>query len=156
MTDEPEAWLLGPVAGYPDALMPVVHALLQARTELLFLRGDMSSQEVRADPGGAAPVGFHLVHIAGSLDRLFTYARDESLDSDQLAYLHRETECAMATAPDDLFVAALAQIDRCLETLRETSEDRLAEPRTVGRGHLPSTVRGLLFCYLLKGASRLR
>jgi len=145
MTNQPEAWLLGSVDGYPDGLMPVVHALLQSRAELMSLQSDISTQEVRLAPGGAAPIGFHLVHIAGSLDRLFTYARGEALDPGQLEYLRRESERALARAPDDLFVTTLAQIDRCLETLQGNSNDALSQSRAVGRGQLPSTVRGLLF-----------
>ena len=30
-------------------------------------------------PAGLASVGFHLQHIAGVIDRLFTYARGEAL-----------------------------------------------------------------------------
>ncbi len=145
VSNQTEAWLLGPVDGCPDGVMPVAHALLQARRELVFLRGDISEEEVRADPGGAAPIGFHLVHIAGSLDRLFTYARGESLDPDQLAELRREAESGRTRAPEDLFVMTLVRLDRCLETLQATSDDLLSQPRTVGRGQLPSTVRGLLF-----------
>ena len=125
--------------------MPVAHALVQARNELTALARDTSAEEIRAAPGGAAPIGFHLAHIAGSLDRLFTYARRESLDETQLKYLRREAEFAVQHSKDDLFEATLARLDVCLNTLREMPDAVLPEPRPVGRGELPSTVRGLLF-----------
>jgi len=140
---EPEAWLLGNIDGHTDALMPVAHALVQARHELTALARDTSALEIRAAPGGAAPIGFHLAHIAGSLDRLFTYARCESLDPAQLEYLRREAEFAAQRSKDALFEATLARIDVCLTTLKETPDHVLPEPRPVGRGELPSTVRGL-------------
>lgn len=140
-----EAWLLGRVDGYLDRLMPVVHALLQARTELLSLRSDVSDAETHAAPGGAAPLGFHVAHIAGSLDRLFTYARGESLNPDQLEFLRREPEYGLTRTTADLVDATLSRIDHCLETLKHTPDDLLSQPRTVGRSQLPSTVRGLLF-----------
>ena len=59
----------------------VVHALVQARREIAALRVESSTQQCRAGPGGAAPIGFHIAHITGSLDRLFTYARGEPLSS---------------------------------------------------------------------------
>ena len=145
MVTQPEAWLLGNIDGHTDALMPVAHALVQARHELAALARDTSPAEIRAAPGGAAPIGFHLAHITGSLDRLFTYARRESLDPAQLAYLRREEEHAVQHATEDLFEATLARIDICLDTLRELPDEVLPEPRAVGRGKLPSTVRGLLF-----------
>ena len=145
MLAQPEAWLLGNLDGHTDALMPVAHALVQARNELTALARDTSAEDIRAAPGGAAPIGFHLAHIAGSLDRLFTYARRESLDETQLEYLRREAEFAVQHSKDDLFEATLARLDVCLNTLREMPDAMLSEPRPVGRGELPSTVRGLLF-----------
>ena len=145
MLAQPEAWLLGNIDGHTDALMPVAHALVQARNELTALARDTSAEDIRAAPGGAAPIGFHLAHIAGSLDRLFTYARRESLDETQLEYLRREAEFAVQHSKDDLFEATLARLDVCLNTLREIPDAVLSEPRPVGRGGLPSTVRGLLF-----------
>lgn len=145
MLAQPEAWLLGNIDGHTDALMPVAHALVQARNELTALARDTSAEDIRAAPGGAAPIGFHLAHIAGSLDRLFTYARRESLDETQLEYLRREAEFAVQHSKDDLFEATLARLDVCLNTLREMPDAMLSEPRPVGRGELPSTVRGLLF-----------
>lgn len=145
MLAQPEAWLLGNIDGHTDALMPVAHALVQARNELTALARDTSAEDIRAAPGGAAAIGFHLAHIAGSLDRLFTYARRESLDETQLEYLRREAEFAVQHSKDDLFEATLARLDVCLNTLREMPDAMLSEPRPVGRGELPSTVRGLLF-----------
>ena len=145
MSNHTEAWLLGRIDGYPDVLMPVVHALHQARTELLSLRSDVSDEEAHVAPGGAAPIGFHVAHIAGSLDRLFTYARGEPLDPTQLEFLQRETECGLTRATGDLVDQTLARIDHCLGTLRDTPDDVLSQRRTVGRSQLPSSVRGLLF-----------
>ena len=145
MVTQPEAWLLGNIDGHTDALMPVAHALVQARHELTALACDTSPAEIRAAPGGAAPIGFHLAHIAGSLDRLFTYARRESLDQTQLEYLRREAEFALQRSKDELFDATLARLDVCLNTLRAIPDAVLPEPRRVGRGELPYTVRGLLF-----------
>jgi hypothetical protein len=142
---QPEAWLLGRVEGFPDALMPAVHSLTQARRELVALRDAASTTDCLATPGGAASVGFHIAHITGSLDRLFTYARDEPLSPDQLDYLSREAEIARALSKDELLDAALQRVDVCLETLRNVPRDLLLEPRRVGRDRLPSNVIGLLF-----------
>jgi hypothetical protein len=77
VTTTPEYWLRGPVEGIPPVLMPVAHALLQAREDLRGAAESLSTVELWARPGGAASVGFHLRHISGSLDRLFTYVQDD-------------------------------------------------------------------------------
>src|SRR5581483_4427112 len=41
-------------------------------------------------PAGVASPGFHLQHLSGVLDRLFTYARGEGLDQAQLEALKAE------------------------------------------------------------------
>jgi len=142
---QPEAWLLGKTEGFPDALMPVVHSLLQARQELSSLQEDVSTDECRVTPGGVASIAFHIAHIAGSLDRLFTYARGEQLGPGQLTYLRREAALGLDLPRVNLFAATLDRIDVCLDTLREVSAESLHEPREVGRDRLPSNVIGLLF-----------
>ena len=140
---EPEVWLRGPVPGYAPALMPVAHALLQAREEVERVAAGGTTEELWRRPGGAASAGYHLQHLAGSLDRLLTYARAESLDDAQRAALAREGTSGDPAAVLVPFV--LAQIDRALEQVRRTPVDTLGDARNVGRAGLPSTVLGLLF-----------
>jgi hypothetical protein len=85
--DLPEVWLRGPVEGYAAELQPVVHALLQVREEVERHAADLTPEQLWARPGDAGSIGFHLRHIAGATDRLLTYARDEALTSEQLAFL---------------------------------------------------------------------
>jgi uncharacterized damage-inducible protein DinB len=96
-------------------------------------------------PGGVASAGFHLQHLAGVLDRLFTYARGEVLSEAQRAELAAEgtPPDSAGTAPD-LARAFGAGVDRALKQLRNTDENTLTDARAVGRLGLPSTVLGLL------------
>lgn len=86
----PEAWLRGPVEGVPDILQPIAHALLQARDESRRLLQNFPAELLWSRPAGVASVGFHLQHITGVVDRLFTYARGESLSHEQQETLGRE------------------------------------------------------------------
>ena len=142
---QPEAWLLGRVEGVSDAMMPVAHSLVQARRELLMLQEELITTEFLASPGGAASIGFHIAHINGSLDRLFSYARGEQLTLSQRSYLEHEDAIAHNTGVNELVVAARDRIDHCLEHLTTIPDEQLYEPRPVGRNELPSTVIGLLF-----------
>jgi len=143
--EPPEVWLRGPVPGIPPLLQPVAHALLQAVEEVRRVVGPLSPGPLWARPGGAASVGFHVRHAAGSLDRLFTYARGEALSAEQRAFLAAEAEPGSPPEPAAALVPAFErQVDRALAQLRDTRESTLLEARGVGRLQLPSTVIGLL------------
>ena len=143
--DPPEVWLRGPISEIPPLLQPVAHALLQAVEEVQRVVGPLSPGHLWARPGGAASVGFHVRHAAGSLDRLFTYARGEGLSTEQRAFLAAEVEPGSPPARGDALASAFEmQVGHALAQLRGTREPTLLEARGVGRLQLPSTVLGLL------------
>jgi uncharacterized damage-inducible protein DinB len=147
MTDlsQPEVWLRGALPDYPDELQPVAHSLLQVREELGAVAA-LPDQYLWARPGGAASIGFHLRHLAGSLDRLLTYARGDSLNAGQRAALTEEDRDGKSEERVETLVqAAQDALDRALAQVRTTPPGALNEVRPVGRVGLPSTVLGLLF-----------
>jgi uncharacterized damage-inducible protein DinB len=152
--EEPEAWLRGPIAGIDPLLMPAAHALLQVREEAerVVIKEGLSPDELEARPGGVAAVAFHLRHIAGSIDRLATYARGEKLSDDQRAAAAEET-AGGAVDPASLVGGVSKAVEAALEQMRETPRVSLTEARAVGRAELPSTVIGLLF-HLAEHAQR--
>ena len=143
--EPPEVWLCGPVPGIPPLLQPVAHALLQAVEEVRRVVGPLSAGPLWERPGGTASVGFHVRHAAGSLDRLFTYARGEALSAAQRAFLAGEAKPGSPPEEAAALVSAFEQqVDHALAQLRETRESTLLDARGVGRLQLPSTVIGLL------------
>lgn len=141
---EPEVWLRGAVPDVIPELQPVAHSLLQVREEIAEA-ALLSPQQLWARPGGAASIGFHLTHLAGSLDRLLTYARGHALNAGQRAALSAEADRDTSRRAEDLVKAGIAAIDRALAQVRGTPLCALDEAREVGRARLPSTVLGLLF-----------
>src|SRR5688500_17551437 len=130
--DMPEAWLRGPIEGVDAFLQPAAHALVQAREDLDRATVGISAANLWVRPNGAASLGFHLRHVAGSLDRLLTYARGAQLDDRQLADLKREAE--PGTPPDELaplLEQAREAIDTALAQLRATRREELQ----IGRAH---------------------
>ena len=99
--DQPEVWLRGPVPDIPPFLQPVAHALLQAREEVTALMKGFPDDLLWRRPGGVASVGFHLQHLRGVLDRLFTYARGEALTAEQLRALKAEGQSPEAVKTID-------------------------------------------------------
>jgi hypothetical protein len=143
MENLPEVWLRGPVPDIPPPLQPVAHALMQAREEVEALMLDFPEEDLWARPGGVASPGFHLRHLSGVIDRLFTYARGDELSAEQLKYLKGEGR--PGTSLKQLVTAFRGRVDRALLELRGIDVNTLAQPRSVGRKHLPSTMLGLLF-----------
>jgi hypothetical protein len=144
MSSQPEAWLRGPVAGVPPALQPVAHALQQAFEEVEQAIGGLEPADLWASPGGAASIAFHVRHMTGSLDRLFTYARGETLSDAQREALRAEHTASPDVTAGDLVGLLRDGVERALAQLRATAPDTLDDARAVGRAQLPSTVRGLL------------
>ena len=143
MSNEREVWLRGPLDGIPALLQPVAHALLQAREEVNELMQDFPDALLWERPAGMASPGFHLQHMAGVLDRLYTYAKGEQLNEQQLDYLANEGKNTDVKV-NQLLEYFNKQIDIAIKQLSETDEATLTEVRGVGRANIPSTVIGLL------------
>jgi uncharacterized damage-inducible protein DinB len=142
---QPEVWLRGPLTGIPALTQPVAHAFMQAKEEIHELMKDFPDALLWQRPAGVASPGFHLKHITGVLERLFTYAAGQPLTLQQLEYLKAETVEAEDITVTSLLKSLDAQMASSLEALKAIDETTLTEPRGVGRQQLPSTVLGLLF-----------
>ena len=138
-------WLRGPVEGIHPLLQPVAHALIDADEDVRKVVAPLSTERLWARPAGAASVAFHVKHAMGSLDRLFTYARGETLSDAQLATLATEKTLPAGTFTSAEIVAEFsAAIARAHAQLRATREADLLVVRLVGRAQLPSNTIGLL------------
>jgi len=141
----PEVWLCGPLPSVPALLQPVAHALLKAKEEINVLMKDFNELLLLKKPVGVASVGFHLQHIPGVQDRLFTYAKGELLNKQQLEYLQNEGKQNDAVTVTDLLENLNLQTSKSIKQLSETDVNTLTAARGVGRKQFPSTVMGLLF-----------
>ena len=142
----PEVWLRGPVENIPSMLQHVAHALLQVREEVNELLEDFPNKLLWEKPAGAASAGFHLQHMSGVLDRLFTYAKGKQLNEEQFAALKGEGDPRQTKANTvELVEAFNEQVDKTLKSLSKIDERKLPEHTSVGRAKLPSTVMGCLF-----------
>jgi uncharacterized damage-inducible protein DinB len=146
MSDTREVWQRGAIEGVPALLQPVAHALLQAVEEAERHTSDFPPELLWDKPAGVASVGFHLLHIRGVIDRLFTYARGEVLTPEQLKELSAEKEVPpMKQEPSELVNRIRHEVEKSIDQLRVTPEPSLTESRLLGRKQIPTTVLGLLF-----------
>jgi uncharacterized damage-inducible protein DinB len=138
-----EPWLRGPVAGIHPLLQPAAHAFIMSIEDCDSAVQGLPADRLWVEYAGAASIGFHLRHLAGSTDRLLTYARGETLSATQKAALAAER--TPGPGAEELLAGWRAGVERALAQLAATQESVLLEFRGVGRAQLPSNVLGLLF-----------
>lgn len=139
-----EWWQRGPVDGVPAVLQPVAHILLQVAESVPELVEGLTAEQWNARPGGVASAAFHVRHMAGVVDRLFTYARGGSLSEAQFESLRMEGADLDAAGISVIQSALAARVESAVAELRTIDPTALGEFRAVGRSQLPSTVIGCL------------
>ena len=139
-----EWWQRGPIEGVPAVLQPVAHILLQVRESVAEMVAGLSEDEWNRRPAGVASAAFHVRHMTGVIDRLFTYARGQTLSAEQLAAIKLEGgPLAVGDVPRVLETLS-NQIDAAIAELKTVDVTTLGDFRGVGRAQLPSTVIGCL------------
>lgn len=139
-----EWWQRGPVEGVPALLQPVAHILLQVHESVEEFVAAHPGVDWNARPAGVASPAFHLLHIPGVIDRLFTYARGDALSEAQFAAMRREREPLERDDVPAAVDALGARVDAAVAELRTIDASTLGDFRAVGRAKLPSTVIGCL------------
>ena len=139
-----EWWQRGPIEGVPAVLQPVAHILLQVRESVGKLVGDLTEAQWNHRPAGVASAAFHVRHMAGVIDRLFTYARGQALSAEQLGAIPLEGSFLAAADVPHVLDALSTRVDAALAELKTIDVSTLGDFRGVGRKQLPSTVIGCL------------
>jgi uncharacterized damage-inducible protein DinB len=142
MENLPEPWLRGPIAGIDPLTAPILYAFEQAREDLTRHTEGLSTAQIWATPYGFGAAGFHVRHIARSIDRLMTYLQGGQLNEGQLAGLGSEKDAGASR--DELLAELEAALAAAEVVVRKLDPAALAQSRYVGRKRLPTTVIGLL------------
>jgi uncharacterized damage-inducible protein DinB len=143
MANQPEPWMRGPIEGVSPLIAPILYSFQHAREDLARYTGGLTTEQLWARPFELGSVGFHILHIAGSVDRLMTYVQGAQLSEAQLSELEAENSPA-PMAHDELMRRMNDALDKAERALRGIDPATLGEAREVGRQRLPSTVIGLL------------
>jgi hypothetical protein len=140
-----DTWPREPVEGVTALLQPVAHVLTHARAELPQVLAGLSTDQLWAEPAGIASIGYHLAHLAGNIDRLFTHARGQPLSARQREELMQEGAVArLRPSLADLLGRLDLVLDGALTQLRAMPPERLLETRDTGGGSAFATVLDLL------------
>ncbi len=138
-----EPWLRGPLEGVHPVASHLLYTFQQAREELTRCCAGLDGEHLWRSVNGAASVGFHLRHIAGSVDRLATYLAGGLLTEEQLQFLRAESTPGAASAAELLqdLEAVFARVEA---QVRAIPAEQYLDFRGVGRKALPTTVAGLI------------
>ena len=139
-----EPWLRGTHSNVAAVPRATIHAFEQAAEDVATWCAELTNTELNATPYGLPSIAFQLRHIAGSLDRLLTYAEGHALTAQQLAAL--QSERGLEVSRDELFETFAKVLALSSDRARKlgATAATLQEARTVGRKNLPTTIAGLL------------
>ena len=146
-----EAWL----RETPVTLDPVRHLLLctleQAQEEVAQATLGLSDSQIWQRPYGLTPLGFHIRHITGSMDRLLTYAEGQDLSEAQLGVLRAELSDRMPLSGLwEEFSVGLATSRLRIESLDGKA---LQATRYIGRARI-ATQLGTLLAHIAEHTQR--
>ena len=137
-----EPWLRGALTDVPAVIRAVLHALELALEDAECWCWELTGVEVNARPAGLPSVAFQLRHIAGSVDRLLTYAEECDLSGEQLSQLAHEGQAGAVS--HILLREFRTSIERASQRIRGFIGADLEAERFVGRRRLSTTLGGLL------------
>jgi uncharacterized damage-inducible protein DinB len=146
-----EPWLAGRFAELAPIPRLLCCSLEQSLDDVRKWTEPLTDEQIWARPveGDKGSVGFHLRHLAGSVDRLLTYARGEALREEQLAFLRAESEPGAGKAE---LLAQLASSYAAAAAFAETA-DEFDAPRFIGRQRL-QTPLGVLLAHIAEHTQR--
>ena len=144
-----EPWLAGRYANLAPIPRLLCCSLEQSLGDVRKWTGPLNDEQIWAHSFDCGSVGFQLRHLAGSVDRLLTYAREETLSQEQLAFLAAEAEPG---GSKELLIAELAAVYAAARQFAETAT-ALDEPRYIGRQRL-ETPLGVLLGHIAEHTQR--
>jgi uncharacterized damage-inducible protein DinB len=137
-----EPWLRGPVPGVHPVAGALLRSLQHAREDIVKATEGFTPEQLWLRPSGLPSLGFQLRHIAGSVDRLITYAQDRTLEPEQLADLKRES--VPGAALPELFAAIDQSFARAEAIARSLDLSAPEVPRFIGRRRIAVPLAGLV------------
>jgi hypothetical protein len=102
----------------------------------------LTDEQCNARPAGLAPVSFHVLHIARSLDRLLTYGEGSQLSQAQLLDLRSELD--PGATRESLFTELNTALECSTQRVLALGSSSFEALRTLGKKQLHATLGGIL------------
>jgi uncharacterized damage-inducible protein DinB len=137
-----EVWL----RELPVETDPLRHLLLcsfrQVEEEGIAQTEGLSDEEVWKSPHGLSPIGFHLRHMAESVDRLLSYAEGRQLSELQLEVLRQELTDTLPLL--SLLVLLEQRLNEARERVLALNPEDFSATRYIGRSRIAVPLGTLL------------
>jgi uncharacterized damage-inducible protein DinB len=137
-----EVWL----RNLPLTTDPLRHLLLctltQAEEEIATATNGLTDEQLWQRPHNLTPLGFHIRHIAESIDRLLTYAEGQPLNEFQLQTLKQELTETLALL--SLIVILEQRLNEARHRIESLNEANFSDLRHIGRARIPVPLATLL------------
>jgi uncharacterized damage-inducible protein DinB len=137
-----EPWLRGTHTDVPVVARAVLYSFELALDDAKKWTEGLSDVEIHSQPLGLMSVAVQLRHIAGSVDRLLTYAEGHQLSEEQLSAL--KVEQSGAETREQLLAEVNTALSGAAERVQALAGADLNTERKVGRKSLPTTLGGTL------------
>lgn len=142
----------GTLEGLPPVTAAVLYSFEHTLQDVHRWTEGLTDQQLWRAAGDIASVGFHIRHIAGSVDRLITYAAGGQLTAEQLAALAAEKEVS-GPGRTDLLAILEERLRNAVAVVRAIDPAQLEEMREIGRKRTPVPL-GVLLVHICEHTQR--
>ena len=146
MSTEPmrtEPWMRGDLMELDPVQAAVLYSFRHAREDIGAWLPRVPEEQLWANFGNIASAGFQVRHIAGSIDRLITYATGRQLSEKQMEDLRAEERTTMGTR-DELLQFLDDRLTHAETAVRALDPRTYREIRELGRKRIPVPLGTLL------------
>lgn len=147
-----EPWLSGAHAHLHPVQAALLYSFQHAREDLHRWTEGLTDEQIWRRAGEIGAVGFHIRHIAGSVDRLITYAAGRALSETQMAELHAE-QSAQGPGRDELLNQLDEKLSSAEAVVRAIDPGQLEMMREIGRKRTPVPL-GVLLVHIAEHTQR--
>jgi uncharacterized damage-inducible protein DinB len=146
-----EPWLRGGITDLDPVRAAVLYSFQHAREDIAEWTSRMPEADLCMRFGSVASAGFHIRHIAGSVERLMTYAQGKQLTDEQLQSMREENEGIFSRA--ELLATLDQSFERAEAVLRSLDPAQYGEIRQIGRRNIPVPL-GVLLVHIAEHTQR--
>ena len=147
-----EPWLTGRLNDMPPVLAALLYSFAHAREDLSRWTEGLTDEQIWRRSGEVASIGFHIRHLAGSVDRLISYAAGEQLNALQLAELKAEQNESGPTR-EELLTFLDEKISRAEALVNAIDPSSFTLIREIGRKRVPVPL-GVLLVHISEHTQR--
>jgi hypothetical protein len=147
-----EPWLQGGHEELDPVQAAVLYSFKHARADVEKWSSLLTEEQLWTRCGDVGSAGWHIRHIAGSVDRLTTYAAGGQLSEAQMTTLAGEKENS-GPQRAELLAFVNETLDRCGDTIRSLDPSTWRTVREIGRKRVPVPL-GVLLVHIAEHTQR--